>query len=88
MEKCYNYNNTVEPPNKGHFGSMAFVLYWEAVLWWEVRTTTESTRVMPIGAIYSQCPLYGGCPLVEGSFIGGSTVLVYMYFTYYAWVQL
>ena len=44
---------TVEPPNKGHFGSMVFVLYWEAVLWWEVRITTESTRVMSIGAIAS-----------------------------------
>ena len=28
---------TVEPPNKGHFGSGAFVLYSEAVLWWEVQ---------------------------------------------------
>ena len=27
--------------------------HWEAVLWWEVRATTESTRVMPIGAIAS-----------------------------------
>ena len=28
---------TVEPPNKGHFGSGAFVLYSEVVLWWEVQ---------------------------------------------------
>ena len=28
---------TVEPPNKGHFGSGAFVLFSEVVLWWEVR---------------------------------------------------
>ena len=28
---------TVEPPNKGHFGSRAFVLFSEVVLWWEVR---------------------------------------------------
>ena len=50
-----NYLATVEPPNKGHFGSMVFVLYWEAVLWWEVRImiTSESTRVMSIGAIAS-----------------------------------
>ena len=27
---------TVEPPDKGHFGSKAFVLYSEVVLWWEV----------------------------------------------------
>ena len=29
--------STVEPPNKGHFGNRAFVLFSEAVLWWEVR---------------------------------------------------
>jgi len=28
---------TVEPPNKGHFGSRAFVLFSEVVPWWEVR---------------------------------------------------
>ena len=27
---------TVEPPNKGLFESGDFVLYLEAVLWWEV----------------------------------------------------
>ena len=27
----------MEPPNKGHFRSGAFVLYSEVVLWWEVR---------------------------------------------------
>ena len=45
--------DTVEPPNKGHFGGGDFVLYLEAVLWWEVRITTVSTRVIPIGAIAS-----------------------------------
>ena len=33
---------TVEPPNKGHFGSRDFVLYLEAALWWEVRITIYS----------------------------------------------
>ena len=28
---------TVEPPNKGHFGIGASVLYSEVVLWWEVQ---------------------------------------------------
>ena len=45
--------NTVEPPNKGHFGSRAFVLYSEAVLWWEVRITIVSTIVISIGDIAS-----------------------------------
>jgi len=31
--------NTVEPLNKGHFGSRAFVLFWEVVLVWEVLKT-------------------------------------------------
>ena len=35
----------MEPLNKGHFGSVAFVLYSEVVLWWEV----EITIVIPIG---------------------------------------
>ena len=30
-------NNTVEPLNKGHFGSRGFVLFSEVVLWWEVQ---------------------------------------------------
>ena len=65
----------MEPPNKGHFGSRVdlFVLYWEAVLWWEVRITTESTRVMSISAIasvlYTEVVLWW-----KGPFIGGSTV--------------
>ena len=42
----------MEPPNKGHFGR-DFVLYLEAVLWWEVRITIVSTRVIPIGALAS-----------------------------------
>ena len=32
---------TVEPPNKGHFGSRAFVLFSEVVLWWEVRANMQ-----------------------------------------------
>ena len=32
---------TVEPLNKGHFGSRAFVLFSEVVLWWEVRVSTQ-----------------------------------------------
>ncbi len=28
----------MEPPNKGHFGSRAFVLFSEVVLWWEVHS--------------------------------------------------
>ena len=40
---------TVEPLNKGHFGSVAFFLYSEVVLWWEV----EITIVIPIGVIAS-----------------------------------
>ena len=41
----------MEPLNKGHFGSGAFALYLEAVLWWEVRITIASTIVISIGAI-------------------------------------
>ena len=33
--------NTVEPPNKGHFGSGTFVLFSEVVLWWEVRANMQ-----------------------------------------------
>ena len=32
---------TVEPPNKGHFGSRTFVLFSEVVLWWEVRADMQ-----------------------------------------------
>ena len=32
---------TVEPPNKGHFGSGAFVLCVEIVLWWKVRLNLQ-----------------------------------------------
>ena len=44
---------TVKPLNKGHFGSVAFVLFCEIVLWWEVRITIVSPRVMSICAIAS-----------------------------------
>ena len=30
-------SSTVEPLNKGHFGSRGFVLFSEVVLWWEVQ---------------------------------------------------
>ncbi len=59
---------TLEPPNKGHFGSRHFVLYREAVLWWEVK---KSIQVVPW-----RVSLMRGCPLVGGSIIGGSTVLL------------
>ena len=36
-----NYISTVETPNKGHFGSTAFVLFSEVVLWWEVRANMQ-----------------------------------------------
>ena len=48
----YNYKqleSTVVSLNNRHFGSMAFVLYWEAVLWWEVQITVVRTRVKSIG---------------------------------------
>ena len=32
---------TVEPLNKGHFGSRTFVLFSEVVLWWEVRANMQ-----------------------------------------------
>ena len=47
---------------KDNFGAGLFVLYSEAVLWWQ----------------HSQCPLYRGCPLVGVSIIGGSTVIILM----------
>jgi len=31
----------VEPPSKGHFGSRAFVLLSEVVLWWEVQANMQ-----------------------------------------------
>ena len=43
--------HTVEPPNKGHFGSTTFVLYLEAVLWWEVWIIIASTMIISICAI-------------------------------------
>ena len=33
---CIHHNNTVEPPNKGHFGNGSFVLSSEVVLISEV----------------------------------------------------
>ena len=57
-----------------HFRSGTFVLYSEAVLWWEVNFLYASTIAISIGAIAMQCSLYNGCPLVGGAIIGGSTV--------------
>ena len=73
-EQTRQYESTVEPPNEGHFGSGDFVLYLEAVLWWEVPITIVSTRVISIRPMHSECPLHRDCPLVGGSIIGGSTV--------------
>ena len=66
---CLNYihRSTVEPPNKGHFGSASFVLYSEAVLWWEVQNHYRKHHNN-----FNRC--HSGCPLVGGSIIGGSTV--------------
>ena len=70
---------TVEPSNEGHLGSGDFVFYLEAVLWWEVRITIVSTRVIPISAVASVLYIKVNCPLVGGSIIGGSTVLSYQH---------
>ena len=65
----FSNNITVEPLNKGHFGSVTFVLYLEAVLWWEVQITIVSPRVMSIGAIasvlYTEVVLWWEGPLQE-----------------------
>ena len=37
MQYEFSCMYTVEPLNKGHFGSRGFVLFSEVVLWWEVR---------------------------------------------------
>ena len=37
--------DTVEPLNKGHFGSKASVLYTEVVLWWEVRLNLKESKL-------------------------------------------
>ena len=63
MHKSYN---TVEPPNKGHFGTSHFVLCWEVVLFLEVKNEWERCPELR--------PLLGGCPYLGGSFIRGSTV--------------
>ena len=55
---------TVEPPNKGHFGSGAFVLYSEVVLWWEVRLNlqflaTSNTQISTKHVLkHKTCHLY------------------------------
>ena len=64
---CFVY--TVEPPNKGHFGGGDFVLYLEAVLWWEVRIIIASTIIISIGAVasvlYIEVVLWWEGPLLE-----------------------
>ena len=37
---------TVEPLNKGHFGSRGFVLFSEVVLWWEVQANRLFTDLI------------------------------------------
>ena len=65
----------VAPSNKGHFVSMAFVLWSKTVLWWEVRIVIASKHHSNFNWCHSQCPLPEvNCPLVGGSIIGGSTV--------------
>ena len=59
----------MEPPNKGHFGSVTFVLYLEAVLWWEVQIITVSTIIISFGTIasvlYIEVVLWWEGPLQE-----------------------
>ena len=57
---------TVEPPNKGHFGTSHFVLYREAVLFLEVKNVLVQWE-----GCAEMCPLQGGCPFLRGSFIRG-----------------
>ena len=49
-------NCTAEPPNKGHFGSRAFVLFSEVVLWWEVRANMRF--IAPLRATFNILNLY------------------------------
>ena len=46
---------------KGHFGSRAFVLYWEAVLWWEVQITIFSDATVSV--LYTEVVLWWEGPL-------------------------
>ena len=56
----------MEPLNKGHFGSGAFVLYSEAVLWWEVRITIVSTIIGAMACVlYIEVVLWWEGPLLE-----------------------
>ena len=56
--------STVEPPNKGHFGTSHFVLCREAVFFSEVKNVLVQWE-----GCAEMCPLQGGC-----LFLGGSTV--------------
>jgi len=60
----------VEPPNKGHFGTSCFVPCREVVPFSEVKDV-----LIPWERVPEQRPLLGGCPLLGGSFIRGSTIL-------------
>ena len=51
-KRCTSYKYSATSEIRTHFGSRAFVLYMEAVLWWEVRIVI----VISIGAI--ACVLY------------------------------
>ena len=62
---------TVEPPNKGHFGTSHFVFCREVVLFSDVKNV-----LLQWERGIEQCPLQRGCPFLGGSFIGGSTVIL------------
>ena len=61
----------VEPQNKEHLGSRAFVFYSEAGC---PLVGVSNLYHSDYNWSYSWCPLYGGCPLVGISIIRGSTV--------------
>ena len=62
LSVCLTY--TVEPPNKGHFGSATFVLYMEAVLWWEVRIIIVRISIGAIASVlYIEVVLWWEGPL-------------------------
>ena len=70
--------NTVEPPNKGHFGTSHFVLCRDVVLSLEVDNVLvlwESERLGPKEVSFIERLLLL-CPLFRGSTIRGSTVII------------
>ena len=62
----------MEPPCKGHFGAIHFVLYGEVVLFSEVKN-----ELLQWGRGPEECPLLGGCPFLRGSFIIGSSTIFF-----------